>query len=133
MTVERLKQYRSIKAEINELAAQIKQLEQPDVVEGSDDEWPYIKHNFKVQGTEKCAGTLRLLRKKQRELKAEYHALNKFINDIPDSETRRIFRLRYIDGKTFQWIAFRLCMTDEQIPRKKHNKFLNCTKSTKIP
>ena len=120
MTPERLKQYRSLKAEIEELAEQIQMLESSDIVQGSDKEFPYIKHNF----TAECDRTRELLRKELGLLKSEYHALNEFINNIADSEIRRIFRYRYIEGWTFQKIAFKVGNGDEQVPRKKHNNFL---------
>lgn len=123
MTAERLKQYKSLKAEIEELAEQIHRLESSDIVQGSDKEFPYIKHNFKVE-TAECDRTRELLRKELGLLKAEYHALNEFINNIADSEIRRIFRYRYIEGWTFQKIAFRMNETDESYPRRKHNKYL---------
>ena len=123
MTPERLKQYRSLKAEIEELAEQIQMLESSDIVQGSDKEFPYIKHNFKVE-TAECDRTRELLRKELGLLKSEYHALNEFINNIADSEIRRIFRYRYIEGWTFQKIAFRMNETDESYPRRKHNKYL---------
>lgn len=123
MTAERLRQYKSIKAEIEELAEQIQMLESSDIVQGSDKEFPYIKHNFKVE-TGECGHTRELLRKELQLLKTEYHALNEFINNIADSETRRIFRYRYIEGWTFQRIAFRMNETDESYPRRKHNKYL---------
>ena len=123
MTAERLRQYRSIKEEIKELAEQIHRLDSSDIVQGSDKDFPYIKHNFKVE-TGECDHTRELLRKELRLLKAEYHALNEFINNIADSEIRRIFRYRYIEGWTFQKIAFRMNETDESYPRRKHNKYL---------
>lgn len=123
MTAERLRQYRSLKVEIEELAEQIHMLESSDIVQGSDREFPYIKHNFKVE-TAECDRTRELLRKEIRLLKTEYHALNEFINNIADSEIRRIFRYRYIEGWTFQKIAFRMNETDESYPRRKHNKYL---------
>ena len=43
MTAERLKQYKSLKAEIEELAEQIHRLESSDIVQGSDKEFPDIK------------------------------------------------------------------------------------------
>lgn len=118
MTAERLKQYKSLKAEIEELAKQIHRLESSDIVQGSDKEFPYIKHNFKME-TAECDRTRELLRKELGLLKAEYHALNEFINNIADSEIRRIFRYRYIEGWTFQKIAFKVGNGDEQVPKKK--------------
>lgn len=123
MTAERLRQYKNLKEEIKELSEQIHKLESSDIVQGSDDEFPYIKHNFKVE-TAECDRTRELLRKELGLLKAEYHALNEFINNIADSEIRRIFRYRYIEGWTFQKIAFKVGNGDEQVPRKKHNNFL---------
>lgn len=123
MTAERLKQYKSLKAEIEELAEQIQMLESSDIVQGSDREFPYIKHNFKVE-TAECDRTRELLRKELQLLKTEYRKLNEFINNIADSEIRRIFRYRYIEGWTFQKIAFRMNETDESYPRRKHNKYL---------
>ena len=123
MTAERLKQYKSLKAEIEELAEQIQMLESSDIVQGSDREFPYIKHNMKVE-TAECDRTRELLRKELQLLKTEYRKLNEFINNIADSEIRRIFRYRYIEGWTFQKIAFRMNETDESYPRRKHNKYL---------
>ena len=123
MTAERLRQYRSLKVEIEELAEQIQMLESSDIVQGSDREFPYIKHNMKVE-TAECDRTRELLRKELQLLKTEYRKLNEFINNIADSEIRRIFRYRYIEGWTFQKIAFRMNETDESYPRRKHNKYL---------
>ena len=123
MTAERLRQYKNLKEEIKELSEQIHKLESSDIVQGSDDEFPYILHNMKVE-TGECDHTLDMLKRNLRLLKIEYHKLNKFINDIKDSEIRRIFRYRYIEGWTFQKIAFKVGNGDESGIRKKHNKFL---------
>lgn len=54
----------------------------------------------------------------------ELNRLNRFINSIPDSQMRMILSLRYINGLTWQQIAFSIGEYDEQYPRKKHNQFL---------
>lgn len=54
----------------------------------------------------------------------ELNRLNRFINTIEDSQMRMIFALRYINGLTWQQIAFSIGEYDEQYPRKKHNAFL---------
>ena len=131
MTAERLKQYKSLKAEIEELAEQIHRLESSDIVQGSDKEFPYIKHNFKVE-TAECDRTRELLRKELGLLKAEYHALNEFINNIADSETRRIFRYRYIEGLKWFQIASRLKVCgDGSTERKKHDRFLKVSRNSR--
>lgn len=131
MTAERLRQYKSIKAEIEELAEQIQMLESSDIVQGSDKEFPYIKHNFKVE-TAECDRTRELLRKELGLLKAEYHALNEFINNIADSEIRRIFRYRYIEGLKWFQIASRLKVCgDGSTERKKHDRFLKVSRNSR--
>ena len=106
-------------------------LESSDIVQGSDKEFPYIKHNFKVE-TAECDRTRELLRKELRLLKSEYHALNEFINNIADSETRRIFRNRYIEGLKWFQIASRLKVCgDGSTERKKHDRFLKVSRNSR--
>ena len=50
--------------------------------------------------------------------------LQAFINEIEDSEMRRIFTLRYVYGLPWRRIAFRLQAYDESYPRKKHDRYL---------
>ena len=131
MTPERLKQYRSLKAEIEELAEQIQMLESSDIVQGSDKEFPYIKHNFKVE-TGEYDHTRDMLKKELGLLKSEYHALNEFINNIADSEIRRIFRYRYIEGLKWFQIASRLKVCgDGSTERKKHDRFLKVSRNSR--
>ena len=47
-----------------------------------------------------------------------------FINSIEESELRRLFTLRYINGYSWQKIAFALGSYDESVPRKKHDRYL---------
>jgi len=48
-----------------------------------------------------------------------------FFNSIEDSEIRLIFRERYIKGRSWLSIAFLLGYHDEQIPRKKHDRYIS--------
>lgn len=50
--------------------------------------------------------------------------LQSFINGIGDSELRRLFTLRYINGYTWQKVAFEMGGYDESAPRKKHDRYL---------
>ncbi len=50
--------------------------------------------------------------------------LQDFINSIEDSDTRRVFTMRYINGFSWQKIAFQLGGYDESWPRKKHDRYL---------
>lgn len=47
-----------------------------------------------------------------------------FINEIDDSELRIIFKERYIKGRSWLSIAFLLGYHDEQVPRRKHDRFM---------
>lgn len=78
--------------------------------------------------TAACAAELcyleQLIAENMQRAVCELLRLQRFINDIPDSETRQIFSERYIKGRSWLAVAFRLGWSDEQIPRKKHDKFL---------
>ena len=54
----------------------------------------------------------------------ELGALYAFIDDIDDSLLRQIFTYRYIDGGTWLQVALRLGESDEQYPRRLHNRYL---------
>lgn len=54
----------------------------------------------------------------------ELNRLNRYIASIPDSEIRMIISLRYINGLSWQQVAFSIGEHDEQYPRRKHNKYL---------
>lgn len=49
ITAERLRQYKSLKEEIKELFEQIHKRESSYLPQGSDEDFPYIKHNMKVE------------------------------------------------------------------------------------
>ena len=54
----------------------------------------------------------------------ELKRLTRYINGIEDSQIRQILSLRYINGLSWQRIAFTIGEHDEQYPRRKHNAFL---------
>ena len=55
---------------------------------------------------------------------SELNKLNQYIQGIDDSEIRMILSLRYINGLSWQQVAFSIGEYDEQYPRRKHNSFL---------
>lgn len=81
-----------------------------DIVTGSDSEFPYAQHSFSVGGvveSEQNQRDMALLHRLEKQKKE----IEDFVNDIPDSVTRRIFRYRYMDGKVrpnWQWIAVKI-------------------------
>lgn len=54
----------------------------------------------------------------------ELNRLNRYIQGLEDSEMRMILSLRYVNGLSWQQIAYSIGENDEQYPRRKHNKFL---------
>ena len=107
MTVEQLKQYRSICAEIEEKTIELNGSISRDIVKGSDDEFPYIQHSVEISG---IADDEHLLHKIS-QLKKKKTEIEEFVDSIDDSFTRRIFEYRYIKGKvmpSWQSVAFKV-------------------------
>lgn len=110
MTRAELSQYRSIAAEIVENEERIRESTLRDSVRGSSSEFPYNLHTVSVEGLTNSGDNSRLL-KRQDELRRMKQRIEDFIDDIPDSETRRIFKYRYIVGKrrwSWQRIAIKV-------------------------
>ena len=137
MTKKRLEQYSSIKAEVTELKAKIADREKSqltDTVTGSSPEYPFTKHTVTIKGVDYGDDFLtQRLEEKIFLLDEECAYIEKWLDTVEDSLIRRIVRWKYIEGKTWQQVAFRIGKHDEQYPRKKIDKFLKETKSTKKP
>ena len=54
----------------------------------------------------------------------ELNRIDRFIQSVEDSQIRIILTLRYIQGLSWQKIAYAIGEHDEQYPRRKHNTFL---------
>src|SRR5690554_5394045 len=122
-----LTQYTDLQAEIKDLEKRIKKLEnfkvEHDKVVGSDSEFPYRPRSFKIEGYNiRDIDRLNKLKEVliERKIKCEELKLQieKFISNIPDSRTRRVFQYRYIDGLTWLQIAMRMNKVHESYPRK---------------
>ena len=50
--------------------------------------------------------------------------MGRFIQSVEDSQMRIILTLRYVQGFSWQKIAYAIGEHDEQYPRRKHNAFL---------
>lgn len=66
----------------------------------------------------------RLIELKKKQTVIEYNRLMRYINSVDDSLMRQILTLRYVNGLSWQQVAFAIGENDEQYPRRKHNKFL---------
>ena len=57
---------------------------------------------------------------------AEEALLIRYIEEIPDSDVRELFMLRYVDGvRSWQRIAFLAGEHDESYVRRKHDRYIN--------
>ena len=97
MTVNELRQYRSICRELTEKNTELKAKTLHDSVKGSDSEFPYTQHSMAVSGLEDTYRNRELL-KRINVLKQEKQRIEEYIYSINDSLTRRIFEYRYIKG-----------------------------------
>lgn len=123
--VEWLSQVTALKREIDDLSQRIAALE-----------WEARGCRGRISGlAQPRAETENAIAAKAEALRAKMDArrlermdelgrLYAFIDDIPNARLRLIFSLRYLDGLTWQQIAFKIGEYDEQIPRRLHNQAL---------
>lgn len=123
MTRERLEGYRSCREEIQELQYKLDHLGEGDSLIGNDVIMDYrdgFPRPQSVVGYD--YGKYERLRKAYEsriaKLQAECAEVELWIEAIPDSLTRRIFRMYYIDGMNQSRIAKRVHLSQSQVSRK---------------
>lgn len=128
-----LRQYNSLIKEIKELDKEIEKMKnkkysyEKDSVTGSNCYFPYQKINYSIEGIVTVDTSVKERILTNRKIKCEELKLDieKFISDIPDSLTRRIFRYRYIDNFNWQAISMRVGKINESYPRMIHDRYLD--------
>ena len=126
MTRMELKQYRSICAEIQEIHIRLKEQSAHETVQGSDVEYPYIFHTVSVYGAIPSAETQRLLAR-ENKLSVQRDEIERFIDSIDDSLTRRIFEYRYMVGGRKSWVKVAALIGGGNTPdgvRMIHDRYL---------
>ena len=128
MTKERLIEYRSNKAEIQELKYKLAHLGEGDSLIGNDVILDYTKGYPRPQSVvgrddKRQQALQERWTKRIVKLETECMAVESWIEAIPDSVARRIFRMYYEDGLTQRQIARKLHMDQSNIS-KKISKFL---------
>ena len=112
MTIQQLKQYIFLKNEIRDLEDEISDLENAQttsVVSGSYDVPPYTKHSIKVQGNYEHTKSLVADKKQERDRLIEMQfVIEDFVESIPDIRIRRIVRLKYLQGLSWNQVAQKL-------------------------
>ena len=135
MTKDMLQQYMSLQAEIKELEEEIERnkIVVSDTVSGSSDVWPYTQHSVMVKGLPGEVYTLNaILSKRSKRLQEQRKEIERFLDSIEDSQIRRIIKLKYIEGKTWQQVANRLGYQDEGSPRKKIDSLFKDSENSEI-
>lgn len=125
MTVQELSQLRSINREIEQKRKRLNEIKKFQArgsanfcgvgavsIQGMSDkvltEISYL-HEQIDEELERCFKTLR--------------KIEDFIASIEDSQMRMIISLRYVNGLSWQQVAFSIGEYDEQYPRRAHNAF----------
>ena len=127
MTKEELEQLRSLKIEIKELEAELRDIPKTtDSVRGSTVNHPYIEHTIVIEGPDKKLDRELYDKLSMKILKRKYelNRMEDWLDSINDSQMRTILKLYYKDGLTWKEVAFKIGHYDEQYPRKKCDQFL---------
>ena len=123
MTKERLESYRSCKEEIQELQYKLDHLGEGDSMIGNDTIFDYKTGYPRPQSVvgydHKREERLRALYETRIEkLQKECTEIEEWVEAIPDSLTRRIFRMYYIDGLGQNKIAKRVHIAQSEVSKK---------------
>lgn len=123
MTKSRLEEYRSKKAEIAELQYKLAHLGEGDSLIGNDVIMDYrggypqpqsvVGYDYNREQRLRDTYQMRIERLKEDCLEVEL-----WIERIPDSLTRRIFRMRFVDGMTQKRIAKKVHIDQSRVSRK---------------
>lgn len=105
MTKEKLKNYRSLKLELEDLEIKIHSLKVQDSVKGTSKYPPHIMQTHRIEGT--APENYGLLEHKS-ELKAQIKEIEDFVDGISDYKVRKAVEMYYINpvdesGEKIKW------------------------------
>lgn len=129
MTKRMLEEYISKRDEIAELEYKLAHLKDSDTLYSSDIVFDYRTGFPRPQAIvgfddEEYRRRKALYSSTAERLRSDCKAVETWIERIPDSQTRRIFRLRYIEGMTQERIGYKLHMERSNIS-KRIDKYLS--------
>lgn len=135
MTKEMLESYVSKKAEIQELWYKLKHIREDDSIVGNDIILDYTKGYPRPQAVigldwKKVYRMEGKYKRRLEELEKECLEIEEYIEAIADSMTRRIFRMRYIDGMSQSKVAKKVHASQSYVS-KKISKNLKWNKNNK--
>lgn len=100
MTIEQLKKYRDICAEIEEIQQELDSKHYVADTVSVCTPPSYTAHSKRIEGYLPRGDTLSLLARLS-ALKGEQRACEQYINSIKDFQTKKMFHLHFIKGKTY--------------------------------
>jgi hypothetical protein len=124
MTIETLKSYRTVRAELSDIERELAEHETVDCVQSAATP-PYSKHSVTFSGLPPDGRVISLL-ERQAVLRAVKREIEWFVDGIEDVEIRTIIQMRYILGKkkrSWQFIAMQLGYCSENTPKNKLKKY----------
>lgn len=132
MDKKTLQQLKFLEDEIKHLSKLAETYCEPvhDIVKGSMLEYPYINHIIKVEGineptiARKVERINEKIRGKLKELLDIREKAVDWIMAIEESNIRKIFTMRYIDGWTWEQVSNTFGSEDEQYARRIHDRYL---------
>lgn len=137
MTREQLEQYRSNREEMTELKQKLRNLDKDESIIESDVIMDYSsgfpvpqkivgineKRLYKIQ---------EMYRRRIEKLEASCEEVEDYVESIEDSITRRIFRMKYMDGESQEKIGMLVHLEQSSIS-KKISRYLKCHTIHKNP
>lgn len=104
MTIEQLKKYRDICAEIDEIQQELDGRHYAADTVSVCTPPSYTAHSKRIEGYLPDGNTLSLLARLS-DLRAQKIACEEYIGSIEDRQTRRMFELKFYKGKTYLQIS----------------------------
>ena len=113
MTLEEIKQYRALRAEIQRLDVALldarRQSMRRDSVQGSMPNYPYTLHTVRIEGFAGESGEaerIRQLREQTRKAAADRLAeIEEFLRSLGDARMSLLLRMRFVEGRSYAYIV----------------------------
>lgn len=124
MTIDELKRYRDICAEITDIKKELAGHYAGDTVQ-SGSKHPYSVHNVRVEGYKSDDSTISLLTRLS-VLERSREDIEGFVHNLSDYDLKLIISYRFIRGKrpmSWQAIAMKLNYMSEHTPKRKLQKY----------
>ena len=126
MTIDELKNYRSICAEIADIKKELAGHYAGDTVQ-SGSKHPYSVHNVRIEGYKSDSSTISLLTRLS-VLERSRQDIEEFVHSINDYDLKLIIQYRFLRGKrpmSRQAIAMKLNYMSEHTPKRKLQKYFS--------